>query len=86
MFLFPDRLGVCYPDNVSGINERVEAQRLAYLELAEYSKAAVRRDELILRSVDAGISPATVAVVVGLSRPHVYAIVKKMRKARDATS
>jgi CRP-like cAMP-binding protein len=73
---------------VSVIDERLEAQRLAYLELAEYSKAVVRRNELIVRSVDAGISPATVAVVVGLSRQHVYAILKKMRArqaARDAS-
>jgi len=67
------------------VSDRIEAKRAAYLALAEWSTAGgpVRRNEVIRQAAAVGIPKSEIAVIVGLSRAHVYEIIGK--KADDAT-
>lgn len=53
------------------------ARHQAYLDLAEWSKWDSRRDEIIARAADAGISKSVIAEITRLHRSTIYAIMKE---------
>lgn len=67
---------------MGSVDDRLEAQRRAYIELAEYSKWSSRRDEIIVAAVDAGVPMKAVATCTRLNRTYLYKLVRDFRNAR----